>query len=46
MGVRPNLPVECVSLLLGNYIVMTKVVAEPIVTCEPIVDVKSPEHDG
>ncbi|CAC5366139.1 unnamed protein product [Mytilus coruscus] len=46
VGVRPNLPVEGVSLLLGNDLVRNKVVAEPIVTSEPVVDVKSPEYDA
>ncbi|CAC5410428.1 unnamed protein product [Mytilus coruscus] len=46
VGVRPNLPVEGVSLLLGNDLARNKVVAEPIVTSEPVVDVKSPEDDA
>ncbi|VDH89152.1 Hypothetical predicted protein [Mytilus galloprovincialis] len=40
VGVRPNLPVEGVTLLLGNDLARNKVVAEPIVTSEPVVDVK------
>ncbi|VDI53681.1 Hypothetical predicted protein [Mytilus galloprovincialis] len=35
VGVRPNLPVEGVTLLLGNDLARNKVVAEPIVTSEP-----------
>ncbi|XP_063408799.1 uncharacterized protein LOC134692279 [Mytilus trossulus] len=46
VGVRPNLPVEGVTLLLGNDLARNKVVAEPIVTSEPVVDVKSPEDDA
>ncbi|CAC5371239.1 unnamed protein product [Mytilus coruscus] len=46
VGVRHNLPVEGVSLLLGNDLARNKVVAEPIVTSEPDVDVKSPEDDA
>ncbi|VDI40041.1 Hypothetical predicted protein [Mytilus galloprovincialis] len=34
VGVRPNLPVEGVTLLLGNDLARNKVVAEPIVTSE------------
>ncbi|VDI52490.1 Hypothetical predicted protein, partial [Mytilus galloprovincialis] len=43
---RPNLPVEGVTLLLGNYLARNKVVAEPIVTSEPVEDIKSPEDDA
>ncbi|VDH97949.1 Hypothetical predicted protein [Mytilus galloprovincialis] len=46
VGVRPNLPVEGVTLLLGNDLARNKVVAEPIVTSEPVVDVKLPEDDA
>ncbi|CAC5364330.1 unnamed protein product [Mytilus coruscus] len=46
VDVRPNLPVEGVSLLLGNDLARNKVVAEPIVTSEPDVDVKSSEDDA
>ncbi|VDI62549.1 Hypothetical predicted protein [Mytilus galloprovincialis] len=46
VGVRPNLPVEGVTLLLGNDLARNKVVVEPIVTSEPVVDVKSPEDDA
>ncbi|VDI79471.1 Hypothetical predicted protein [Mytilus galloprovincialis] len=45
VGVRPNLPVEGVTLLLGNDLARNKVVAEPIVTSEPVVDVKLPEDE-
>ncbi|VDH93394.1 protocadherin Fat 4 [Mytilus galloprovincialis] len=46
VGVRPNLPIEGVTLLLGNDPARNKVVAEPIVTSEPVVDVKLPEDDA
>ncbi|VDI67739.1 Hypothetical predicted protein [Mytilus galloprovincialis] len=46
VGVRPNLPIEGVTLLLGNDLARNKVVAEPIVTSEPVVDVKLPEYDA
>ena len=37
VGVRHNLPVEGVSMLLGNDLAKNKVVAEPIVTNNPDV---------
>ncbi|VDI22125.1 Hypothetical predicted protein [Mytilus galloprovincialis] len=46
VGVRPNLPVEGVTLLLGNDLARNKVVVEPIVTSEPVVSVKLPEDDA
>ncbi|VDI51221.1 Hypothetical predicted protein [Mytilus galloprovincialis] len=48
VGVRPNLPVEGVTLLPGNDLARNKVVVVPIVTSqfEPMVDFKSPEHDA
>ncbi|VDI47747.1 Hypothetical predicted protein [Mytilus galloprovincialis] len=46
VGVRPNLHIEGVTLLLGNDLARNKVVAEPIFTSEPVVDVKLPEDDA
>ncbi|VDI54074.1 Hypothetical predicted protein, partial [Mytilus galloprovincialis] len=46
VGVRPNLPVEGNTLLLGNDLTRNRVVAELIVTSEPLVNVKSPEDDA
>lgn len=46
VGVRPNIPVECVSLLLGNDLDRKKLGAKPIVTSELVVDVKSLEIDA
>ncbi|VDI72326.1 Hypothetical predicted protein [Mytilus galloprovincialis] len=46
VGVRPNLPVEGVTLLLGNDLARNKVVTEPIVTSEPSGGVKLPEDDA
>ncbi|VDI20005.1 Hypothetical predicted protein [Mytilus galloprovincialis] len=38
--------IRVLHLLLGNDLARNKVVAEPIVTSEPVVDVKSPEDDA
>ncbi|VDI68993.1 Hypothetical predicted protein [Mytilus galloprovincialis] len=46
VGIRPNLPVEGVTYLLGNDLARNKVVAELYVTSEPVVDVKLPEDDA
>ncbi|VDI40049.1 Hypothetical predicted protein [Mytilus galloprovincialis] len=46
VGVRPNFPVEGVTLLLGNDLARNKVVAGPIFTSKPVVDVKLPEDDA
>ena len=39
VGVRPELPVKVVSLLLGNNLAGGKVLTEPIVTREPRTEV-------
>jgi hypothetical protein len=44
--VRHNLPFEGVSLLIGIDLAGGKVVAQPIVTNEPVVDAETSEEDA
>ena len=45
VGVRPTLPLEGISLLLGNDLAGGKVIAEPIVTHEPQLSAPEEEDD-
>jgi hypothetical protein len=45
VGVRPTLPLEGISLLLGNDLAGGKVITKPIVTCEPNLSATSEEDE-